>query len=272
MGKEARRNAAAFFRQHPVCIFCGGRAPATTKEHCPPRALFQNKEWPEGFVFPACERCNHGTNQYDVVAAFLARLDPFSNDGDRDGRLIGLFRNAHQQHPRLVKQMMDVSPVQARHSARKYGIPRPKGHTFADMGIVRVTDEMTEAVKTLARKLAKALFYVERKVVFPTSGAIQFTWFSNVDLFLPQGSPILNSFSGIETKKVPVVRNGQDLSPQFDCHVTVNEVDDLMLVKAIFGKAFGFVTIASATEGKLEAIYKQGKEAAGRKDDIFFFL
>jgi hypothetical protein len=62
---RVRKNA--FFSAHPVCIFCGGGEKATTIEHCPPRAMFQFRDWPEGFEFPACESCNHGTADHDLI-------------------------------------------------------------------------------------------------------------------------------------------------------------------------------------------------------------
>ena len=69
-------NRERFLASNPICVFCGGVNPATTVEHCPPRALFQHKHWPEGFDFAACEACNHGTGDQDAIVAMLARMDP----------------------------------------------------------------------------------------------------------------------------------------------------------------------------------------------------
>jgi hypothetical protein len=35
-----------------LCCFCGER-PAATEDHQPAKALFDGREWPEGYVFPA---------------------------------------------------------------------------------------------------------------------------------------------------------------------------------------------------------------------------
>jgi hypothetical protein len=59
MAKNLREE---FFTKNPWCIFCGGTVAATTVEHCPPRAMFDNKEWPEGYAFPACASCNGGSS------------------------------------------------------------------------------------------------------------------------------------------------------------------------------------------------------------------
>jgi hypothetical protein len=93
---SARRHRKAFLLAHRVCAFCGGVTPSTTVEHCPPRAMFQNRQWPEGFEFPACDRCNCGTSDDDLLIAMLARVDPLENRGDRDGTLPGLMALAHK--------------------------------------------------------------------------------------------------------------------------------------------------------------------------------
>jgi hypothetical protein len=87
--KNYRRN---YLIINPLCAFCG--QPATTIEHCPPRAMFQFRQWPEGFEFPSCETCNLGTGDHDLLISMLARMDPFEQNGDADGRQVGLMKMA----------------------------------------------------------------------------------------------------------------------------------------------------------------------------------
>jgi hypothetical protein len=65
----ATRHRQAFLRNHKTCAFCGGGAPSSTIEHCPPRSMFQHRQWPEGFEFPACQACNKGSSDHDLVIA-----------------------------------------------------------------------------------------------------------------------------------------------------------------------------------------------------------
>ena len=88
----AAQHRRQFLKTHTHCAFCGGSALATTIEHCPPRAMFQNRQWPEGFEFPSCKSCNLGTSDQDLLIAMLARMDPFRGKGDEDGKLTGLMR------------------------------------------------------------------------------------------------------------------------------------------------------------------------------------
>ena len=67
-----------------MCCFCGGLVPATSRDHQPARALFDRKEWPEGYEFPACKQCNFESKQHEGVLAVFVRLaidgrDPQTN-------------------------------------------------------------------------------------------------------------------------------------------------------------------------------------------------
>lgn len=96
---SATRHRQAFLKVNPLCIFCGGVESATTIEHCPPRALFQFRQWPEGFEFPACGNCNGNTSNDDLLLAMLARMNPFDNSSDTDGRTAGIIMSVLRQFP-----------------------------------------------------------------------------------------------------------------------------------------------------------------------------
>lgn len=272
MGKEARANRKEFFSKSPYCIFCGGHEPATTKEHCPPRAMFLNREWPEGFEFAACEKCNHESADDDVLAAFLARLDPIRNNGDRDGRLMGLFYNAHRQHPRFVARMMDMGANESRRAAKKLGLTRPSGMTYREIGIVNVTEEMDRAVQTLAGKLSKAIYYKTTGQPLPCHAEIQFNWFTNADLFEFGSAPLLDAFAGVQSAEGIVVRNRKSLHDQFSYRFSITDNGDIFLLQAVFGMAFGFVTLASPVKGKLHAIEADMAEKTGKTHGPFRFI
>ena len=76
MAKNRARQARDFLAQHPLCIFCGGVQPATTRDHVPSRQTFHLRDWPEGFEFPSCEGCNRETKDAEQVMAMITRLSP----------------------------------------------------------------------------------------------------------------------------------------------------------------------------------------------------
>ena len=110
----------AFLGANPLCAFCGGHKLATTIEHCPPKALFQRRRWPEGLEFPACDDCNFGTSDQDVVVAMLARMSPDGSAGNQDGKIAGLLRNVNAQFPGVLRKMMPT-PLEARKRNRALG-------------------------------------------------------------------------------------------------------------------------------------------------------
>ena len=254
------------------CIFCGGTEPATTKEHCPPRALFQFKAWPEGFEFPACDSCNGGTSDDDALVALLGRLDPFKSQGDKDGRMSGLLRNAKNQHPGLLSQMLSMTAIEARKAARALGIKPPSGMTYQQTGIVKVTEHMDKAVRTLAGKLSKSIFFLETGNVFPAEGSILFHWFTNADLYRYGTPPGLEAFANIESRVPRIVRNRQDLTDQFDYRYSLSAANDLAVLKAVFGKAFGFITAASTIPGLLQQITTNLQSQTGKENGPFTFI
>lgn len=255
----AARHRRAFLKAHPRCAFCGGKAAAATIEHCPPRALFQFRQWPEGFEFPSCEECNQSTGDYDLLVAMLARMDPFNNKGDRDGKQLGLMRMAHQQFPGLFEKMMP-SPSEARRSNRELGVRPGPGQTHQEVGGIKITNELHYAVSTLARKLAKGLFFRETSSPFPDHGCLLLNWFTNVELLKSARYPMFDLLNQIGGEAPPLRRSGQYLNDQFAYKLSCSSKHEYLALQARFGNSFGLVVFGSTVPGKLEAIIKNLRE------------
>jgi hypothetical protein len=71
--KVKKRSTADFVANFPLCSLCGGDRPTTTREHMPPRSLFDNKHRPDKLVMPACLECNNGTSTSDLTASMVSR-------------------------------------------------------------------------------------------------------------------------------------------------------------------------------------------------------
>ncbi len=76
MGEASRRKQKQKERllSEPCCIYCGG--PSQETEHMPPVSMFRDRDRPTGMVFACCVDCNRGTRAADLVASWIARLDP----------------------------------------------------------------------------------------------------------------------------------------------------------------------------------------------------
>lgn len=245
----------AFFAAHPYCIFCGGTVPTMTVEHCPPRAMFQHRAWPEGFEFPACSGCNHGSADDDLLISFLARTDPFNDAGNADGRMPALMESVHQKFPHIVRKMMPTA-VEARALNRELGIVPPPGVTNQEAGPVHVTDEMHSAVEVFAAKLTKAIFYMQTGRAFPAHGRIALRWFTNAELVTNNGRySVFELLEGLAGFAPELSRSKSLLNDQFEYKCSLSSECDLMALQARFGQGFGLVVFAATDREQLDRVY-----------------
>lgn len=248
---NARKRKEDFFREHPICVFCGGVVPATTVEHCPPRAMFQKKQWPEGFEFPACYNCNHGSSNADLLVAMLARVNPFEETGDSDGRFKGLVQGINKQFPGLIQKMLP-SAVEARRSNRRLKLTPEPGKTHQETGAVKITSEIDDAVSTFARKLAKGIYYKNAKQAFPKAGSLLMNWFTNEQLFQDGKYVSFEVLKHIEGDIPALMRSGQYLNNQFEYKLSISNEFDIFILQAMFGQGFGLIVYGSTVPGKIE--------------------
>src|SRR5262245_24554091 len=78
MGQAALKRSATqrFIQEYPECCFCGGRS--ATREHMPPKSLFDGSYRPDRLVMPACGACNKGTSTADLTVALVSRWNYLS--------------------------------------------------------------------------------------------------------------------------------------------------------------------------------------------------
>jgi hypothetical protein len=118
MGEAARRLSTTerFIKKFRSCCFCGGRQPATTREHMPPTALFDRSHRPNDLVMPACAACNSNTSTADLVASIISRWMYDSGPQERfdHDRLVGRLL---KQAPELISEWTKFDP-EARRKAR----------------------------------------------------------------------------------------------------------------------------------------------------------
>lgn len=254
---EAKRRRKLFDASSP-CIFCGGQRVANTQEHCPPRALFREKKWPEGYVFPSCEDCNGGTSDDDLMVAFLAHLTK-SGNSEKNG--FGLMLQVNKQFPGFIDGMFQRTTAEARRLGRKVGLRRGPGETYQELPVVKLPKEANQCVSVLAAKLTKAIYFKRTSAIFPADGGIMFQWFTNAQKMEHGRIVLLDAISHFAAMSVPKRRGGKDLSDQFDYKYSVSESGELHLLQVVFGDVFGFVTIFSQVPGCLESI-EEGIEKA----------
>lgn len=261
----ARNRKKTFLTQHPFCAFCGGKTPSTTIEHCPPRSLFQNKVWPEGFEFPACNDCNQNSSDDDLIIAALCRLTSDDQHAKDDGRGEGLLKMVNQQFPQLIAKMLPTAS-EARRMNRELGIVPSFGQTHQDVSPIKIPDEINNAVRVFASKLTKAVFYNNANQVFPNEGLIVLNWFTNEALVHNGKFPMFELLKTINGSIPEVKRSGELLTGQFEYKISLSADKKLVVLQAVFGKVFGLVTLGSTSKSQLEGIFKRMREKGASPD------
>ncbi len=262
MGSRTRHRRQ-FLSDNQYCAFCGDNTPATTIEHCPPRSLFEGRQWPEGFEFPCCGNCNSDSRYDDLLIAMLARFDPLRDNAASNAKNLQLIEHVNKRYPGMLARMLP-SAVEARRANRQLGIKPGPGQTHQEVSPVNVPKELHDAVCVLAGKLAKGIYYQQGQGVFPKGGCLLMNWFSNAD-YLRDGSykilEMINSLPGVVPK---VVRSGRHLHDQFQYKLSMSDKADIFVIQAVFGNSFGFVVVGSAIPGILDEKVIQLRETHGQ--------
>jgi len=125
-----------FIAQYPDCCFCGGLRAATTREHMPPKALFDGAHRPDKLIMPACAECNHGTRLADLTVSIISRWQLNLSEKQRADhrRLVGGIRN---NYPELIAEWVGLNlldRLQARQHLLKQGVPVPANAALASIG------------------------------------------------------------------------------------------------------------------------------------------
>ena len=179
MGIAADRKRR-FYVEHPVCCFCGGTVPATTQDHIPSRSFFRQRQWPVGYVFPACEPCNKYTATDETLTSLVCRMA--SNDGDDPASMREielLMKEVARNNPDLYRSFL-ARPTRVRQWLRERDLELPPGMSTRDVPIISLQHpDLIESIQRYATKLFLSLYYLHTRTVLPDAGGIVFLWYSN---------------------------------------------------------------------------------------------
>jgi hypothetical protein len=176
---RAKQSATAkFVAQYPECCFCGATRPAVTREHMPPKALFDGSHRPDKLIMPACDECNRGTSTADLVAAIVARWNYNSDEVEPNDhhRLVARVRAQHKELFEEWSGMNAIDRIRARQHLKKYGVPVPP-----DAGMVQVGPHTIRQLNLFAHKTVLALYFEQFRTPLAATGAISAYWRTKED-------------------------------------------------------------------------------------------
>jgi len=178
----------------------------------------------------------------------MARMDPFEDAGDQDGKVVGLIRQVQRQFPGLLAEMLP-SPAEARRINRELGVELEPGQTHQDTGAMKISARLDTSVKRFASKLSKAVYYKATHRPFPTAGEIAVHWFTNVDLFRHGFFPAFQALQEVGGIMPEHVRSSRLLNDQFAVKWSLSEDLQVFVLQTMLGKSLGAVTFGSVTGG-----------------------
>jgi hypothetical protein len=244
MGEAKRKLSTTkkFLMEFPACFFCGGKRAATTREHMPPKSLFDNSHRPDKLVMPACAECNRSTSTADLTAAIVSRWNYDSGEQER------------LDHRKLVAQMRIQAPAlsnewgthageeEARQHLRKYVVPVPH-----DAGIATIGPETIRQLNLFAHKAVLALYFEHFRKPLPISGGFCAFWKTKEDFARDGIPPYLFE---IMPDYGTLIQGQWDERETFEYRHAVNEKDGLFACLAKLRKGL-FVAGFAATDASV---------------------
>lgn len=104
MGASKQRKQD-FLRSNPICCFCGGENVSEEPDHMPSRTLFLDRQWPEGYEFPSCIRCNRVSRYDELVVSLLSRLYPDPTTEIEEAELNKCANSVNKYIPEVIEEI-----------------------------------------------------------------------------------------------------------------------------------------------------------------------
>jgi hypothetical protein len=214
--KQKKSSTQKFIAQHPWCCFCGGTRAAVTREHMPPKSLFDNSHRPDKLVMPACDECNRGTSTADLVAAIVSRWNYNSNEAELSDHQ-RLVRRVRTHHPNIFEEWTSpLDRAKARQHLLEHGVSVP-----VDAGLITVGENTIRQLNIFAHKVVLGLYFNQAKDLLTDEGRISALWRSKedfakgvppelLDMMQQYGTPEQGKWSAHETFEYRFAENKAD--------------------------------------------------------------
>jgi hypothetical protein len=218
--KVKQRSTADFILNFPSCSLCGGDRPTASREHMPPRSLFDNKHRPDKLVMPACMECNKGTSTSDLTASMISRWG-FDINPQAQADHSKLSAQVKMQAPELVREWLSVDTpsqqLQARAHLERHGVNPPQGAKFTTIGPLTIRQ-----LNIFSHKAALALYFDHFKQPLSNAGRVQAIWKTKEDFYVKGVPPeLLNLMSKYGT----LIQGRWNTAETFEYRYDLNAAD-----------------------------------------------
>lgn len=205
----------------PWCVICGGVKQASTREHMPPKSLFDNSHRPDKLVFPACDDCNKGTSTSDLVASMISRWGMSSSiQSQMDHSKLSV--RIKRQAPDVVQEWLSMDgpskQVLARQHLESHGVLVPAGAMMATIGSLTIRQ-----LNIFAHKTTVALHFEHFQKPLSVDERVHAIWRTKEDFALGVPQELIDLLPGYAT----MVQGKWNLSEFFEYRFATNNKDGL---------------------------------------------
>lgn len=239
-----------FLRDHPTCCFCGGSTPTEELDHIPSRVLFNDRQWPEGYIFPACIKCNRVSRHDEQVVAMLSRFYPDPNTQNSKSVFVERVRAVHHNYPEIIEELNSTSIRQKRNASKKYGIEPLYGSTLGDFPMLNVSGPLVnKAVINFGQKLFLALYYKHSGIILGNEGGIAIRWYTNLQI---EGEEIPRELAPLVANFPVLERSRKELSDQFFYRYGHSDNNAIWVFLAFFRRTFAVLGYLNINKSKFD--------------------
>lgn len=229
--KQKLTATARLIEQFPICSLCGGDRPSTTRDHIPPKAIFDNSHRPDKLVMPACDTCNGGTSTADLIASVVSRWnsDADSQELTDGSRLVARLR---KQCPDVINEWTRLGFIErkkARQHLERHGVDVPLGAAIVSIGEITIRH-----LNLFAYKLALGLYFEHFRKPLPNSGLVTAIWRTKED-FAKLGMP--KELLEIMPRYAALQQGRWDTRKDFEYRYDLNRVDGVFACLARFRRS-----------------------------------
>lgn len=244
MGAKHKRRRQ-FLADNPLCCFCGGTRVSEEIDHIPSRVLFKNRQWPEGFEFPACSKCNRATSLDEQVVAMLSLVTASTTDPSIADLIQERMQAIANNLPELFIEMNPTTD-QLREAASKYTFPKSQKHPISKLPVLSVRGPLVNsAIANFGRKLACALYYKHTHRIASPDAQIALRWYTNLQI---DNNEIPRELADILVN-FPVLRRAKiSLDDQFFYRWAVSETESMGVFLAFFRNAFAILSFINTSK------------------------
>jgi hypothetical protein len=225
MGEHQLKQSATqkFLQKYPFCCLCGGATPATTREHVPPKALFDRSHRPDRLVVPACRVCNNVTSTGDLLVSLIARWEFEELSGIQSSDHAKLAAQLRRQAPDVLCEWLSAGAIERKRVRRTF---ESRGMALPNQAYSKLSSKTWPHLHLFAHKLTLGLYFERTKRCLSSPGAAR-AWVRLKEAVALEGIP--QEVLHLVGSPTPLVQGQWTTAGQFEWREAYNKEEGVYL-------------------------------------------